>query len=85
MDKGNPKRANGVLTCGNEDIPLDFGPKQLVGGGKGERKRRKKKEEKRKEEGEERSSTFSLVFLAIGPSVSVGARGKVRPHGKSFK
>ena len=30
MDKGNLKRVNGVLTCGNEDIPLDFGPNSSV-------------------------------------------------------
>ena len=34
MDKENPKRANGVLTCGNEDIPLDSGANNSVGGGK---------------------------------------------------
>ena len=34
MHKGNLKRANGVLTCGNEDIPLDFGLNNSVGGGK---------------------------------------------------
>ena len=39
----------------------------------------------REEEGGERSSTFSLVFLAIGSLVSVGVRGKVLPRGKSFK
>ena len=82
MDKGNPKRANGVLKCGNEDIPLDFGPNNSVGGGK-KRKKRKRKE-REKEEGE-RSSTFSLVFSTIKSSVSVEGRGKVLPLGKSFK
>ena len=52
MDKGNPKRANGVLTCGNEDIPLDFGPNNSMGGGKGgggrERKEREKRERRRR-------------------------------------
>ena len=42
MDKGNPKIANGVLTCDNEDIPIDFGPNNSVekdiGGGKKEKK-----------------------------------------------
>ena len=42
MDKGNPKRANGVLTCGNEDIPLDFGLNNSVGGGKGGERRERK-------------------------------------------
>ena len=68
MDKGNPKRANGVLTCGSEDIPLEFGPnisvvRKLV------RKRKKRKRKEREEEGRKRSSTFSLVFSAIGPSI----------------
>ena len=44
----------------------------------------KKKEEKREreEEGRERSSTFSLVFPTIRPSVPVGARKKVLPHSR---
>ena len=52
-----------------------------------EKKRGKNKNrgKKRKEEGRERSSTFSLVFPAIGPSASDGARGKVLPRYKSFK
>ena len=32
----------------------------------------------------ERSSTFSLEFLEIGPSVSGETRGKVAPHGKGY-
>ena len=32
----------------------------------------------------ERSSTFSLEFPAIGPSVSGEARSKVAPQGKSY-
>ena len=48
----------------------------------GEEKRERKE---REEEGRERSSTFSLVFSAIGLLVSVGARGKVLPYGKCFK
>ena len=39
---------------------------------------------KRKRELRERSSTFSLSFPAIGPTVLDGARGKVRSRGKSF-
>ena len=50
-----------------------------------EKEEKEKKEEEREEEGGERSSTFSLVFPAIGPSIFVRARGKVRPRGKSFK
>ena len=44
------KRANGVLTCGNENIPLDFGPNNSVGGGKGwgEKKEKKEKIERRR-------------------------------------
>ena len=32
----------------------------------------------------ERSSTFSLEFPAIGPSVSGETRSKVAPHGKGY-
>ena len=32
----------------------------------------------------ERSSTFSLEFSAIGPSVSGEERSKVAPHGKGY-
>ena len=32
----------------------------------------------------ERSSTFSLEFPTIGPSVSGEARSKVAPHGKDY-
>ena len=49
-----------------------------------ERKGKRKRKE-REEEGRERSSTFSLVFPAMGPSVSIGARGKVHPLDKSFQ
>ena len=52
MDKGNPKRANGVLTCGNKDIPLDFGPMNYVGGGKGGGRRERKESEKREKKEE---------------------------------
>ena len=47
-------------------------------------------EEKKKGKGikgenfKERSSTISLNFLAIGPTVPGGARGKAHPRGKSF-
>ena len=52
-------------------------------GGEEEREGKRKRKD-REEEGSEGSSTFSLIFPTIGPSVSVGARGKVRPRGKSF-
>ena len=48
-------------------------------------KRKKRKRKEREDEGGERSSTFSLVFPAIGLSVSIGTRWKVLPCGKSFK
>ena len=85
MDKENPKRANGVLTCGNEDIPLDFGPNNSMEKEIGGRKKEKKERKEREKEGRERSSTFSLVFSAIGPSVPIEARRKVLPRGKSFE
>ena len=76
-----------MLTCGNEDIPLDFEPNNSVEKEIGGRKKKKEKKgrKEREEESRERSSTFSLVFLAIGPLVPVGARRKVLPHDKSFK
>ena len=72
-----------MLTSGYEDIPLDYGPNNLIEKEIGGRKK-EKKEKERKEEGKERSSIFSLVFQAIGPSVPIGARKKVIPRGKSF-
>ena len=60
MDKGNPKSTNGVLACDNEDIPLDFGPNNLVGGGKGGGRRERKEREKREKKKEEREAPPSL-------------------------
>ena len=52
---------------------------------RGGRERKTKRESERKERDlRERSSTFSLVFQAIGPSVSGEARSKVAPHGKGY-
>ena len=79
MDKRirKSKGANKRLTCGKGGhshlIMLDQT--------NGEEEKRKE----RGEEGRERSSTFSLVFSATGPSVPVEARRKVLPSGKSFK
>ena len=47
MDKGNTKGTNGVLTCVNEDIPLNPSLTKPVGRGK---KRGRKKEKEREEE-----------------------------------
>ena len=49
----------------------------------------KRKREQTKERGKvwnfiERSSTFSLKFPEIGPSVSGEARSKVAPYGKDY-
>ena len=57
---------------------------QISMGGGDWRKKKEKRGKKREEEGEERSSTFSLDFLAIGPSVRLGVRGKVRPRIESY-
>ena len=52
---------------------------------RGGRERKTKRERERKERDfRERSSTFSLEFSAIGPSVSSEARSKVAPHGKGY-
>ena len=85
MDKGNPKRANGVLTRGNETSHLTLN--QTISWEEERRgeKRKKRKRKEREEERGERNSTFFLVFPAIEPSVSVEARGKILPRDKSFK
>ena len=49
--------------------------------GGGERKTKQERERKERDF-RERSSTFSLEFPAIGPSVSDEARRKVAPHDK---
>ena len=51
-------------------------------GGMGEGKKGEKRE--RRESPKERSSTFSLNFLAIGPTVFGEARDKVLPRDRSF-
>ena len=49
----------------------------------GKRKRKKERKEKEKKRGV-RSSNLSLEFVVIGPSVLVGARGKVGPRNESY-
>ena len=50
-----------------------------------EKREREQTERDREREGFiERSSTFSLSFLAIGPSASGEARSKVALHGKDY-
>ena len=70
-----------------EGLPLEPSGSNPVDRGKiGEKKKRKKRKEKKREKKRRgvRSSTFSLDFTEIGPSVFVGARGKVQPRDKSF-
>ena len=52
--------------------------------GEGEERERKERGNKRKRS-RERNSNLSLNFPAIRPLISIGARGKVLPRGKSFK
>ena len=54
-------------------------------GGMGREGEKGRGRRERKRELRERSSTFSLSFPAIGPTVSGGARGKAHPRDKSFK
>ena len=72
------------MICGKEgDIPLEHVGENPAEKEKLEGKIKTKKEreeEKRRESG----SSFSLDFPAIGPSVRVGARGKVGPCIKSY-
>ena len=49
----------------------------------GERKNKRERERKERDF-RERSSTLSLEFLTIGPSVSGEARSKVAPNGKGY-
>ena len=49
-----------------------------------EREGPKRERERKLWDFRERSSTFSLEFPAIGPSVSGDARSKVGPHGKDY-
>ena len=53
--------------------------------GEEEKGRRKKDKKREKKKLTERSSTFSLNFSAIRPSVFGGARDQVLPRSKSFK
>ena len=61
-------------------LPLDH---LGLNGGMGEREKKREKERER-ESFRERSSTFSLNFLVIRPTVSGGAGGKVHSRHKSF-
>ena len=54
-----------------------------VGRRKRERKKKREKKRNKKKRGV-RSSTFSLIFKEIGPSVFVGARGKICLCDESF-
>ena len=63
------------------DIPLDFGPNNSVGGGKGEKEMKEKGE---KGTFRERSSSFSLEFPVIESLALIGARDKIDPHSESY-
>ena len=63
---------------------LDPSSPKPVWEGKEEREKREPKERGRKRVFRVRSSHFSLVFPAIGPSTSGEIRGKVDPHCKSY-
>ena len=74
-------RADEKGTCGKEKTShLSYVGSNSVGRGK---MREKKKKKKRRKRGV-RSSTFSLDFTEIGPSVFIGVRGKVRLCDESF-
>ena len=45
---------------------------------------KERERERKEEEFRERESTFSLYFLAIGPTNPGETRGKVDPHCKSY-
>ena len=50
----------------------------------GKRRERKREKKRKKNESRVRNSTFSLRSTEIGPSVFVGARGKVYLRDESF-
>ena len=51
---------------------------------RGRETKTKRERERKVRDFRKRSSTFSLEFPAIGPSVSGEARSKVAPHGKDY-
>ena len=67
----------GQVSCPNLDpsSPTGFGRSKIE---------REKERERKSGIFRERSSTLSLEFSAIGPSVSGEARSKVDPHGKGY-
>ena len=67
-----------------EDFSLDLNLDQTCLGGKGREKKSKQERERKERDFKERSSTFSLDFPEIRPSVSGEARSKVAPHGKGY-
>ena len=74
--------ANGILTCSKKYSPnltLDQTIQEE------EREGEKKRKMERKRNLSERSSTFSLVFLAIRPAVPHGSRRKMLPRANSFQ
>ena len=69
------------MTCGKRK-DNSLGPCLTNQFGRGDRKPRK--EGRKERDFRERSSTFSLEFLAIGPSNPGEPRSKIAPHGKSY-
>ena len=65
------------------NFPLESSWDNSVGE-KGKRRERKKKEKKKRKKRGVRSSTFSLGFTEIEPSVFVEVRGKVQLCDESF-
>ena len=66
-----------------ENFPLELSGSNLVGEKENEGKKKKEMKRKNKESGV-RSSTLSLRFTEIEPSVFVGVRGKVHLCDESF-
>ena len=69
------------------DFPLDLLDqiRWREGELEGKKKKKEKEEKKRKEKKRGvRSSNFFPKFMVIGPSVLIGARGKVGPRSESY-
>ena len=68
-----------------EDFSLDLHLDQSGLGGKGGERETKQERERKERDFRERSSTFSLGFPAIGPSVFGEARSKVSPTARTTR
>ena len=88
IKKENKERKNEEGTCGKEEGGRKFPTLTKLDQIRWRRRKEEEKEKERKEKKEKesrvRSSTFSLSSTKIGPSIFVGAKGKVHLCDESF-